>query len=433
MKQKKALEIKKLSKVYHDKDRDVVILDDINIDVMDGEIVGILGRSGSGKSTLLRILARSIEATSGTILFNGETTESDTLRTSIMFQNFGLIPWLNVFDNIAIGLSQMSLSKDILKSKVDYVIELVGLAGYEASYPKELSGGMRERVGFARALVIDPEVLLLDSPFTELDYVTSNSLKADLMDLWFERDMLSLKSIIMVTHNIEYAVSLCDRILIMSSNPGRIINDIKVDIPRPRNAQSKRFQEMVGKVYVAMLDIDHDQLGKFNIRKEYPHNIPVKSLIHFMKNVRGEEKSNNRAPIAKVCADLNLSQDLLVVFIESLVLLKFIKIVSDDIVLTVSGQIFVEADEESKKVIFKEHLVNNIKFIDFLYRKLQDSSSGSLPKSMVLKMLEKKFPQAVALKILRASTAWGLYAGLFLYDHEKSKFKIALGLKMKKK
>lgn len=430
MTQKKALEIKGLSKVYHDKDQDVVILDDINLDIMDGEIIGILGRSGSGKSTLLRILSGSIKPTSGTMLFDGEEADSELLKTSIMFQSFSLIPWLNVFDNIALGLSRMSLPKNILKSKVEYAIDLVGLGGYEASYPKELSAGMRERVSFARALVIDPEVLLLDSPFTELDYVTANALKADLMDLWFERDTISLKAIMMVTHNIEYAISLCDRILIMSSNPGQIINDIKVNIPRPRNVHSKIFQEMIGKIYVAMIDVDHEEgRSSYSLFKNYPQNVSVKSLIHFMASVRGAEKKNNRASIAKVCIDLNLSQDLLVMFIESLVLLKFIKIAGEDIILTVSGQIFVEADEEAQKVIFKEHMVNNIKFIATLYRKLRDSASGSLPKSIVIKMLEKYFPQPIVLKIISASTDWGLYAGLFFYDHEKSRFKLARDLK----
>ena len=422
MKEKKIIEIKDVNFEYHDQNNHIKILENINIDIRENEIVGILGRSGAGKSSLLRIVAGLLKPSSGNILYYGHELEYTEHKMAMVFQNIGLVPWLNVYENVSLGLEAKKLPKHIHEDEVNDAIDIVGLGGYEQSYPKEISNGMRQRVGLARALATDPEVLLLDSPFSSLDYITKDALQADLLDLWFKRYSIPLETILLVTHNIEETVSLCDRVLIMSSNPGRIVEEIKINLPHPRDPHSKEFQSLVSKIYLAMTkDSALVNSASNSKQKNYPQTMSVKSLIHFLVTIRGEEVENNDTTIAKITEDLHLSSDQILILTECLVLLKFIKVAGDKISLTASGQIMIEADDDAKKVIFREHLVRNVKFVSDLYSKLRKSKMGGISKDVVLKILERTFTEREAKKIIEATISWAIYADLFIYDHQSER------------
>ncbi|MGN6556491.1 MAG: ABC transporter ATP-binding protein, partial [Solirubrobacterales bacterium] len=226
---------------------ELLVLDDVNLALGENEIVGLLGRSGSGKSTLLRSIAGLIEPTAGEIAFATNPDRGRPVSVSMVFQSFALFPWLTVQKNVELGLEAKRAPQEIRRKRALAAIDLIGLDGFENAYPKELSGGMRQRVGLARALVVDPDILLMDEPFSALDVLTAETLRTDLLDLWCEGRM-QIKSILIVTHHIEEAVLMCDRILVFSSNPGRIVADMRLDLPRPRSRLAVKFRELVDEI-----------------------------------------------------------------------------------------------------------------------------------------------------------------------------------------
>src|SRR5215469_13443464 len=230
---------------------DLVVLDKVDLTIHSGEIVGLLGRSGSGKSTLLRIIAGLIAPSSGDATCRGQTIQGPPHGVSMVFQSFALFPWLTVLQNVELGLEALGIDSAERRTRAIAAIDLIGLDGFESAYPKELSGGMRQRVGFARALVVHPDLLLMDEPFSALDVLTAETLRTDLVDLWIG-GRLPIKSVLMVTHNIEEAVLMCDRVLVFSSNPGRVAAEIKVDFPHPRNRLDPAFRQMVDSIYARM-------------------------------------------------------------------------------------------------------------------------------------------------------------------------------------
>jgi NitT/TauT family transport system ATP-binding protein len=229
----------------------LLVLDDINLKLEEGQIVALLGRSGSGKSTLLRLIAGIARPTHGTLTYLGAPIHGPAPGISMVFQSFALFPWLTVLENVELGLEALRLPDAEIRQRALAAIDLIGLDGYESAYPRELSGGMRQRVGFARALVVHPNILLMDEPFSALDVLTAENLRTDFLELWSER-RLPIKGVILVTHNIEEAVLMSDRILLFSRNPGHITEEIKVDLPQPRNRLDARFRAMVERIYVAM-------------------------------------------------------------------------------------------------------------------------------------------------------------------------------------
>src|ERR1700686_1125135 len=228
-----------------------LVLEDVDMSLRSNEIVALLGRSGCGKSTLLRVIAGLLRPTSGTVKIGGADVEGPASQVAMVFQSFALFPWLTVLENVEIGLEAQRVDPETRRKRALAAIDLIGLDGYEIAYPKELSGGMRQRVGLARALVVHPQVLLMDEPFSALDVLTAETLRTDLLDLWCEGRM-PISSILMVTHNIEEAVVMCDRILVFSSNPGKIISEIRVDLPQPRSRLDPKFRQLVDDIYALM-------------------------------------------------------------------------------------------------------------------------------------------------------------------------------------
>src|SRR5579863_911434 len=230
---------------------ELLVLEGMNLELREGQIVGLLGRSGSGKSTLLRLIAGLAAPSGGRLSFSGRPIEGPASGIAMVFQSFALFPWLTVFENVALGLEAQHMAKAEIRKRSLAAIDLIGLDGFESAYPRELSGGMRQRVGFARALVVHPDILLMDEPFSALDVLTAETLRTDFLDLWSE-GRAPIKGVILVTHNIEEAVLMCDRILVFGSNPGRILSEIDVTLPQPRKRLDPTFRELVEKVYVEM-------------------------------------------------------------------------------------------------------------------------------------------------------------------------------------
>src|ERR1700741_4195643 len=227
---------------------ELLVLEKVDLTIRSGEIVGLLGRSGSGKSTLLRIIAGLIAPSSGDAKCRGETIAGPPNGVAMVFQSFALFPWLTVLQNVELGLEALGINSAERRTRALAAIDLIGLDGFESAYPKELSGGMRQRVGFARALVVHPDLLLMDEPFSALDILTAETLRNDFLDLWGE-GQLPIKSVLLVTHNIEEAVEMCDRLLIFSTHPGRVVSEITIDLPHPRHALDPRFRALVERLY----------------------------------------------------------------------------------------------------------------------------------------------------------------------------------------
>src|SRR4051795_5422392 len=246
------IDVKNCRQAYHkDANADLVVLDDVNLTLREGEIVALLGRSGSGKSTLLRIVSGLLKPTAGEVTWRGKAVRGPTEGVAMVFQSFALFPWLTVRENVELGLEARGVPRTERESRAEAAIDLIGLGGFESAYPKELSGGMRQRVGLARALVVHPDLLLMDEPFSALDVLTAENLRTDLIDLWSE-GKLPVRSVLMVTHNIEEAVLMCDRILVFSSNPGRVATELRVRFAHPRNRLDLGFRKMVDDIYAVM-------------------------------------------------------------------------------------------------------------------------------------------------------------------------------------
>src|SRR5437660_1998872 len=228
-----------------------LVLDGVELSLVQGQIVGLLGRTGSGKSTLLRLIAGLAQPSGGTVTYLGERVIGPAPGIAMVFQSFALFPWLTVLENVQLGLEALGLPDSEIRKRALAAIDLIGLDGYESAFPRELSGGMRQRVGFARALVVHPNILLMDEPFSALDVLTAENLRTDFLDLWSE-GRLPIKGVILVTHNIEEAVLMCDRVLVFSTNPAQIVSEIKVDLPQPRNRLDPNFRDLVERIYVVM-------------------------------------------------------------------------------------------------------------------------------------------------------------------------------------
>lgn len=242
------LELNRVSKSFSHAKGTLRVLEDISFSVAEGELVAIVGPSGCGKSTMLRIVNGLIPATTGQVLYNGRQVDGINLECALVFQSFALMPWLTIKSNVELGLEAQGMAPEAREKKAGIYIDKVGLDGFEEAYPRELSGGMKQRVGLARALAVEPRVLLMDEPFSALDALTAITLREELLDIWHSPDM-PVHTIIIVTHIIEEAVELADRILVLSTNPGHLVADLKVDLPRPRDRRQQGFNALTDKVF----------------------------------------------------------------------------------------------------------------------------------------------------------------------------------------
>jgi NitT/TauT family transport system ATP-binding protein len=401
-----------------------LVLDHIDFRLAQGEIVGLLGRTGSGKSTLLRLIAGLAQPTYGTITYLGHRVDGPPPGVSMVFQSFALFPWLTVLENVQLGLEALGLPEAEIRSRALAAIDLIGLDGYESAFPRELSGGMRQRVGFARALVVHPNILLMDEPFSALDVLTAETLRTDFLELWGE-GKLPIKGVILVTHNIEEAVLMCDRILLFSTNPARIINDIKVDLRQPRNRLDPQFRDLVETIYVAMTARKPAplQLGATATINTVLPRVSANLLSGLMETVAGPPY-NGKADLPVLGDELHMEVDDLFPVAESLQLLHLAEIEGGDIKLTDAGKQFAEAGMDDRKKLFQRQLLAYVPLAAHLRRVLQERANHVAPKSRFLDELEDHMSTEDAEHTLRAVTAWGRFAELYAYDDDSQTFSL---------
>ncbi len=406
----------------------IAILDNVNLSLNEGEIVGLLGRSGCGKSSLLRIVAGLLNPSEGEVLYQGDPVSGPAEGIAMVFQSFALFPWLSVLENVEFGLRAMSVPEEEAHRRALAAIDLIGLDGFESAYPKELSGGMRQRVGFARALVVNPNVLLMDEPFSALDVLTAETLRTDLLDLWSEGRM-PIKSILMVTHNIEEAVLMCDRILVLSSNPGKVDAEIKVPLQHPRNRLDPEFRQLVDKIYALMTK--RTEPAHPNRDGSFPGvgfgmilpRVSTNTLAGLLEALAAPPY-NGKADLPDIAGTLQMEIDELFPASETLQLLRFAEVEAGDIKLTQAGKKFAEADINARKKLFGDHMLAYVPLAARIRRVLDERASHRAPADRFMQELEDHMSDDAAETTLRSVTNWSRYGELFAYDEKAQVFSL---------
>lgn len=417
------LEVVNISKSFRKGDQQqLVVLENINFSMYAGEIIAILGRSGSGKSTLLRILAGLDRPNSGTAYYRGKPIFDPVYGMSMVFQTFALLPWLTVSQNVELGLEAQKMPLNDMKEKVCQVIDMIGLNGFENAYPKELSGGMRQRVGFARALVVNPDILIMDEPFSALDVLTADNLKSDLLDLWHSKKT-GLHGILFVTHNITEAVTLANRILVFNNDPGSIRAELPITLPYPRNDIDPSFRKQVDKVYTFMTTQPRHQRLKNEVAEhlniDLGYRLPDASVAEIigLLEILNEPERQGKMDLPEVAEILMMNIDDLFPLTELLDILHFAKVSKGDIAITEVGQKFVTADIVERKKIFSEQLKTYVPLASFIYEHLIQHPSHRALEEYFLTLLANYLSPQEAERVLQTIIEYSRYAELFTYDY----------------
>ncbi len=424
------LQVSEVSKSFPKPDgHELLVLQGVNLQLVEGQIVGLLGRSGSGKSTLLRLIAGLADPSDGDLQYLGHPVSGPAPGISMVFQSFALFPWLTVFENVALGLEAQRLPRSEIRTRTLAAIDLIGLDGFESAYPRELSGGMRQRVGFARALVVHPNILLMDEPFSALDILTAETLRTDFLDLWSEGRM-PIKGVLLVTHNIEEAVLMCDRILVFGSNPGRVLSEIAVSLPQPRNRLDPAFRELVERIYVEMTARTSTQSGATSARTEFFPGVGIGSIL---PRVSSNELAglleavaaapfSGKADLPKIASDLQMEIDELFPVAETLQMLRFAELEGGDLKLTEAGTAFASAAPDERKRVFARQLLTFVPLAAHVRRVLDERTSHVARRSRFIDELEDFMSEDSAEQTLSVIVSWGRYAEIFAYEDESERF-----------
>ncbi|MFD7164709.1 ABC transporter ATP-binding protein [Streptomyces violascens] len=427
------LETVGLTKAYAGADGELPVLGGIDLQVTAGEVVALLGKSGSGKSTLLRCLAGLVPPSSGTVSYRGAPLTGANPGTAMVFQTFALLPWLTVLQNVELGLEARGVPADARSDAARQAIDLIGLDGFESAYPKELSGGMRQRVGFARALVVEPDVLMMDEPFSALDVLTAENLRGELMELW-ESGQFPTRAIVLVTHNIEEAVLMADRIVVLGSRPyGTIRETFEVGLDRPRDRNAPAFEELIDRVYRTMTGRAKETRlpGRpegLEPDRRTPANTPlpgasVDGLSGLAEMVAHRGGSCDLADLAD---DLGLEIDDVLPLVDALELLGFAAVSGDDLVLTDRGTTFAGADVRRSKEIFAA-AAPDAPLVRLITTSLRQSPDGTLRAGFFRDVLAHHYTSEQVTQQLETATDWGRYAELYGYDAEREEYRLDAG------
>jgi NitT/TauT family transport system ATP-binding protein len=426
------LDVQSVSQAFSKPDGEAqVVLEGVNLALKEGEIVGLLGRSGSGKSTLLRIIAGLNPPSAGVVHYLGQSVEGPAAGIAMVFQGFALFPWLTVLENVQLGLDAAGVPAPEGRRRALQAIDLIGLDGFESAYPRELSGGMRQRVGFARALVVHPNILLMDEPFSALDVLTAETLRNDFLDLWCE-GQLPIKAVLLVTHNIDEAVQMCDRLLIFSTHPGRVVSEIPIDLPKPRHALDPRYIALVDKVYAEMTARRGTADQKHGGRVErFPGTGIGTILTHVSSNLLSglmeavnDEPFRGKADLPDIAETLHMEAGDLLPVAEALQMLRFAEIERGDIRLTEAGMTFAKGETDERKRLFSRHLLTFVPLAAHIRRVLDERKGRSAPKSRFFDELEDYMAEEAAEQTLRTIISWGRYAEAFAYDDNQQAFSL---------
>jgi NitT/TauT family transport system ATP-binding protein len=417
------VDIKNIYKSFKKDERnELLVLNDVNFQMYEGEIVALLGKSGSGKSTLLRLIAGLLQPTRGEVVYRGRTVNTPAQGISMVFQNFALMPWLTVLQNVELGLEAQQISRDLRRDRALKAIDMIGLDGFESAYPRELSGGMKQRVGFARALVVNPDLLLMDEPFSALDVLTADNLLSDLLDLW-QSNQTQTKGILFVTHNIAEAVWLADRILVLGNDPGYIRAELTVELPHPRNQQDHAFTQYVDQIYTLLTTMPGEEKRFFardgrqkliSLGYRLP-DIDIAEITGLLETL--DEEYKGKCDLPELAEALHLDADNLFHLTEVLDILGFARIINADIEITPAGKIFANADILQKKEIFALHLLKFVPLAKHIRRVLDERHGHRATKTRFLGELEDYFSEDEAERVLSVVIDWGRYAEVFAYDN----------------
>lgn len=413
----------------------IQVISPTDLSIVPGEIVALLGPSGSGKSTLLRMLAGLSRPSAGEVFWHGRPISTVQINVAIVFQSFALFPWLSVLENVEAPLKARGMAPIERRERSLKIIDTVGLDGFEAAYPKELSGGMRQRVGFARALVVEPEVLFMDEPFSALDVLTAENLRSELLELW-QKKTIPTQAIFLVTHNIEEAVLLADRIIVLGRNPGHVRTDFKVTaLPHPRDRKSAPFTHLVDYIYkvltrpdVAPAAIPALEPGR-KIRDQrqmhyemLPHARPggIAGLLELVIDLSGKEGA--RADIYRLADELAFEIDDLLPIVDAAVLLGFLRVEEGDAVITPAGREYAESEILKQKEVFRQAATEHVLLLRQITRALDNKSDHTVPEEFFLDMLDEQFSQDETQRQLETAINWGRYAELFDFDAARRRF-----------
>jgi NitT/TauT family transport system ATP-binding protein len=422
------LEAKGVIKTFTTPDgRALPVLDGVSLTLREGEIVALLGRSGSGKSTFLRCIAGLIAPTAGTVSYRGTPLNGANPGVAMVFQSFALLPWLTVQQNVELAMQAREVPEADRHAKALHAIDLIGLDGFESAYPKELSGGMRQRVGFARALSVDPDALLMDEPFSALDVLTAANLRGELTRLWEGHDF-PVKAVLIVTHNIEEAVQLADRILVLAANPGRIRAELPVTLPRPRDRHEPGFEQLVDTVYGILTGREEAAEQAVDLARATgspgpvltPSEVPLpdvsagglSGLLEILAAKGGKDG------LAELADDLSFEVNDLLPLVDAAVLLGLAEVHSSDLQITDAGREFATGDIDTSKTLFGKLASERAPLIKAIVKGLNATSDGTLREGFFLDLLRRGFPDDEARRQLDIAIDWGRYGELFEYDAE---------------
>lgn len=416
------LKLRHIQQIYTSGQRRFTAVQDVNFTIYEGEFVALLGPSGCGKSTLLRIITGLQRPSEGKVLYREQPMKGVNPHATIVFQSFALFPWLSVFENVDLALKARGIPSNVRAARTMNLIDRVGLNGFETAYPRELSGGMRQKVGFARAMAVEPELLCLDEPFSALDVLSAESLRSELMELWTGGG-IPTKAILMVSHNIEEAVFMADRIVVMDKEPGRIVAEVKVGLQHPRQRKSEAFQKVMDKVYSILAGQTEPEAielgtapGEQGRTRSLP-NVTITDLAGLLEQL--SELPENRFDIYRLPHELGVNSDHLLSLTEAAEILGFVYVEKGDITLTSLGETFAEASIQARKEIFAAR-IRRLPLMRWLMTMLNNSENRALNWNIIYDALESEFPEGDAEKQLDILIDWGRHAELISYNEDKA-------------
>lgn len=406
------------------------VLEDVDFRLAEGEIVALLGQSGSGKSTMLRILAGLVGADAGSVRYRGQPLYGPARGIAMVFQSFALFPWLTVQQNVELGLEARGVAKAERARRAASAIDLIGLAGFEGALPRELSGGMRQRVGIARALVVEPEVLLMDEAFSALDVLTGERLRDDILQLW-DGGAMPTKAMLVVSHNIEEAVLMADRVLIFSSNPGRVRAELPITLQRPRDGDSLAVRALIDEVY-ALMTAGAPATGRTRGEQVHMHlgdRLPDADVdrMEALLEMLVEDGRNGRADLPQLAEEAELADHALLPLAQALAMLGFAKLADADLHLTELGRCYVEGAHTLRQQLFGQQLLSQVPLAAHIRHSLEQAPSGELREEPFLQLLGDSMDAAVAERVLRTAIAWGRYGEVFEYDYHTGLIHLPVG------
>jgi NitT/TauT family transport system ATP-binding protein len=416
------IEVRQIEKFYTQPDGSrVQVIAPTDLAIYPSQILALLGPSGCGKSTLLRMMTGLSPASAGSVLWHGQPVRGESPNVSIVFQSFALFPWLTVLENVEAPLEARGFAPLDRHRRALRIIDAVGLDGFESAYPKELSGGMKQRVGVARALVVEPEVLFMDEPFSALDVLTAETLRGELLELWLGRK-IPTRAIFIVTHNIEEAVVLADRIIVLGKNPAHIHADFKVEIAHPRDRKAPRFVDLVDAIYRVLThpglrhDLVEAALTAGQVVEHRPIMLPhtrpggMAGLLEIVADQGG------RVDLRRLAEELSLEVDALLPTVDTAVLLGLLRVEEGDAIITPEGQEFARGDIQTRKKIFRKAALAHVPLLRQMEQALKAKSDRTLPDEFFRDLLDEHFSEGESRRQLETAIQWGRYAEIFDYD-----------------